>query len=48
VNHPERITPELSRRIDEWVAQQLAQPWPLTSSQLDQLRRSLAPQEAGR
>jgi hypothetical protein len=30
-----------SEKIDEWVADQMREPWPLSSSQLDVIRRTL-------
>ncbi len=40
--HKSRGLPAQIPRIDQWVAQQLAQPWPLNSAQLDLIRRILA------
>ncbi len=37
------IPPDMQAVIDRWVAEQMARPWPLTSSQLDLVRRALAP-----
>jgi hypothetical protein len=31
-----------SDRINEWVAEQMREPWPLNSSQLDVIRRTLS------
>jgi hypothetical protein len=40
--HKSRGLPAQIARIDQWVAQQLAEPWPLNSAQLDLIRRVLA------
>jgi hypothetical protein len=37
------ITPNQSEVIDRWVIEQMRQPWPLTSSQLQLIRRTLRP-----
>lgn len=37
-----RGLPAQIARIDQWVAKQLAEPWPLNSAQLDLIRRVLA------
>lgn len=40
------LTAEQRARIDQWVAEQLAQPWPLSNAQLDLIRRSLTSRQA--
>jgi len=40
-SHRPLMSPETSRAIDQWVAEQLLQPWPLSSTQIELIKRTL-------
>ncbi|MGH3857432.1 MAG: hypothetical protein ACRDR6_28895 [Pseudonocardiaceae bacterium] len=40
--HKSRSSTAQLARIDQWVAEQLNKPWPLSCAQLDLIRRALA------
>lgn len=41
------LSPDDEARIDAWVTEQLSKPWPLTSAQLDVIRRALGGPDDG-